>query len=122
MENTVSEKEEISMLDLNSAWRIVEIEPHSLEVREVYSDKEGKIVGWTSRAGIIWGIDEGDIRERIASMNKAFDLPILREKDFEGYQSPEETLKLEEAGYSALALDPEYANRRKRPPLKNSWD
>ena len=116
----MNEKGAINMLDLERAWRIIEIQPHNLEVREVYSDKEGKIVGWASRAGTIWGIDEADIRERIADMNKAFDLPILVEKDLESYVSLSEEIQLEESRYPEFKLAPEGDNRRKRPPLKNN--
>lgn len=56
-----------------------------LEIREVYTDDTGAVLGWTDRTATLWGIDADDLAASYARMSGAFNLPVLVETELPGY-------------------------------------
>ena len=110
-------EKEKPLWELACNMRLVQVEDEqgntTIEVREIYTD-DGIVKAWSIDIAQVWGYDEKDIERTLKSIQEAFKLPILVEKEFPNYKSPK-TRELEEfAGYAELGLDPEFSTRRAR--------
>lgn len=70
-------------------YRVIKKQPSvpdttTYQVHEVYYDKQGRIEGWTKSAVNPFGETPGELREDIRFFTKAFQKPILEEKEENG--------------------------------------
>lgn len=70
---------------LRREYRMMHTDRGVCEVREMYLDADGEVVGWTGSATSLWGLDPDDLRTSVLEKLEALDRPMLVEADLPGY-------------------------------------